>query len=127
MYNTTYTRPLTVHTRHLATSVPLFGGKAAKRRKQTMKVDMPHIPAKTNTAIPTNIAINHFDQFYSSVYKEARWGSMRLGLLSKQKYAVMVNNFGDSEDTISMLEEMGCVDINKEFQLAKQQQEQFVR
>jgi len=127
MYNTTYTRPLTVHTRHLATSVPLFGGKAAKRRKQTMKVDMPHIPAKTNTAIPTNIAINHFDQFYSSVYKEARWGSMRLGLLSKQKYAVVVNNFGDSEDTISMLEEMGCVDINKEFQLAKQQQEQFVR
>ena len=39
----------------------------------------------------------------------------------------MVNNFGDSEDTISILEDMGCVDINKEFQLAKQQQEPFVR
>lgn len=61
MYNTSYTRPITIHTRHLATSIPLFGGKAAKRRKQTMKVTMPHIPVKTNTAIPINIAITHFD------------------------------------------------------------------
>lgn len=61
MYNTSYTRPITIHTRHLATSIPLFGWKAAKRRKQTMKVTMPHIPVKTNTAIPINIAITHFD------------------------------------------------------------------
>jgi hypothetical protein len=36
----------------------------------------------------------------------------------------VVNNFGDSKDTISMF---GCVNINKVFQLAKQQQKQFVR
>merc|ERR1740137_431863 len=62
---------------------------------------MPHLPSKVNTAVPTNIALNHFDQFYSTVYK-ARWSSMRLGLLTQQKYAVMVNNFGDSEDTIAI-------------------------
>ena len=44
--------------------------------------------------------------------------AMRLGFLSKQKYAVMSNNNGNSEDI--MMEEMGCVDINKEIQLAKQ-------
>ena len=42
----------------------------------------------------------------------------RLEFLSKQKYAVMVNNNGNSEDI--MMEEMGCGDINKEIQLAKQ-------
>merc|ERR1719483_794817 len=87
---------------------------------------MPHLPSKVNTAVPTNIALNHFDQFYSTVYK-ARWSSMRLGLLTQQKYAVMVNNFGDSEDTIAKLKDLGCVDINKEFTLAREQQEQFVR
>merc|ERR1719186_1312439 len=102
-------------------------GHTAKHRKQNMRAKMPHLPSKINTALPTSLAINHFDQFYGSVYKEARWGSMRLGLLSKQKYAVLVNNFGDSEATIEMLEEMGCVDINKQFNIAQQGQEQYVR
>jgi len=126
MYNISCNRHLVMHTRHLTTSVPLYGGQKAKRRKQAMRVNLPHLPVKTNTSLPTNIAINHFDQFYSSVYK-ARWGSIRLGLLNRQKYAVLVNNFGDSEETISLLEGLGCVDIGKEFQLGKQKQEQFVR
>jgi hypothetical protein len=75
-----------------------------------------------NKALHTSIAINHFDQFYRSVHWEASWGSIRLDLFSRQKYIVMVNNFGDSEDTIFILEEIGWVDIKKELQ----KQEQFV-
>ena len=127
MYTSTYTTRNSIQTRYLSRSVPLFGGKVAKHRKQNLRATMPHLPSKQNTALPTSLAINHFDQFYGSVYKEARWGSMRLGLLSKQKYAVLVNNFGDSEATIEMLEDMGCVDINKQFNIAQQGQEQYVR
>ena len=128
MFSSTCTvRTSIIQSRYLSISGPLLGGKASKHRKQNMRVKMPHLPVKSKTALPTSLAMNHFDQFYGSVYKEARWGSMRLGLLSKQKYAVMVNNFGDSEATIEMLEEMGCVDINKQFLIAQQGQEQFVR
>jgi len=128
MYSPTYTsRSFNIQIRYLSVSIPVFGGKASKRRKQNMRAQMPHLPVKSNTALPTSLAINHFDQFYGSIYKEARWGSMRLGLLSKQKYAVLVNNFGDSEATINMLEEMGCVDINQEFHKASKAQEQYVR
>ena len=117
---------MNMHKRLFSISSSLNGQKA-KRRKQAMKANMPHIPIKTNSSLPTNIALGHFDQFYSSVFKEARWGSMRLGLLSKQKYAVIVNNFGDSEDTVAHLESMGCVDINREFHLAQDNQEPYVR
>ena len=39
---------------------------------------------------------------------------MRLGLLSPHKYAALVNNAGDSEQTIEDLQSLGCVDIHEQ-------------
>ena len=100
-------------TRKFHTSVSMFGQKA-KRRKQAMREAMPHLPLKKTTAQPSVQALTHFDQFYSAVYK-TKWNSMRLGLMSKQKYAVIVNNFGNTEETCDMLRNIGCVDIKEEF------------
>ena len=100
-------------TRGIHVSVTRFGQKA-KRRKQMMRESNPHIPVKKTTAVPSAQAISHFDQFYSTVYK-TKWNSMRLGLLSPQKYAVIVNNFGDTEATCDMLKSLGCVNILEEF------------
>jgi len=79
-----------------------------------MRETMPHIPLKKTTALPTMQALSHFDQFYSSVYK-TKWNSIRLGLMSKQKYGVIVNNFGNSEETCEKLTSLGCLDIQDEF------------
>ena len=40
---------------------------------------------------------------------------MRLALLCPGKHCALVNNFGDSEETVTRLEELGCVNIGKEF------------
>ena len=100
-------------TRGMHVSVTRLGQKA-KRRKQMMRESNPHIPIKKTTALPTVQAISHFDQFYSTVYK-TKWNSMRLGLMSPQKYAVIVNNFGDTEATCDMLRSLGCVNVAEEF------------
>ena len=100
-------------TRDIHVSVTRLGQKA-KRRKQMMRESNPHIPIKKTTALPTAQAISHFDQFYSTVYK-TKWNSIRLGLLSQQKYAVIVNNFGDTEASCDMLKSLGCVNILEEF------------
>ena len=115
-----------IQNRSLQTSSILFGAKA-KRRKQNMRAKMPHMPMKKNTALPTNLALDHFDQFYSAIYKESKWGSIRLGLLSKPKHAALVNNFGDREETIKYLEDMGCIDISEKFISIQKEQEKYVR
>ena len=89
-------------------------GQKAKRRKQAMRESMPHLPLKKNTAIPTVQALTHFDQFYGSVFK-SKWSSIRLGLLSTSKHAVIVNNFANPEDTCQMLQELGAINILDEF------------
>lgn len=86
---------------------------------------MPHLPVKKNTALPTVQAITHFDQFYGSVYK-SKWPSIRLGLMSDQKYAVVVNNFGSPEDTCDKLRAMGAINLYDQFQLGLKKVEPYI-
>ncbi|XP_045626099.1 5-methylcytosine rRNA methyltransferase NSUN4 isoform X2 [Procambarus clarkii] len=60
----------------------------------------------------TNIARaqEYFDRAYPPVYGP-RWPSIRLALLSKQKYVAAVNNFANHENTIEKFQELGAVDI----------------
>lgn len=51
-------------------------------------------------------ALDSFDDFYSSVYGQ-KWKTIRAALLTEHKYVALVNNFGDSESTISALEADG--------------------
>lgn len=51
-------------------------------------------------------ALESFDDFYGSVFGK-RWGSIRAALLTRHKYMALVNNFGDTEETISDLQAAG--------------------
>ena len=47
-------------------------------------------------------ALDHFDDFYGNFYGNL-WPSVRLAMLSTPKYCALVNNYGDSDDTIAKL------------------------
>ena len=100
-------------------------GNKAKRRKLKMREMMPHIPVKKSTGVPTVQALHHFDQLYSSVFRN-KWTSMRLGLMSPHKYAAIVNNAGDSEETIDELKSLGCVDIHEQFKIGFSKVEPYI-
>lgn len=57
-----------------------------------------------------DLALAHYDNFYSKVYQE-QWQSIRLGLLSPNKYAAIVNHFGDSEAVQIALRQAGAYDL----------------
>lgn len=59
-------------------------------------------------------ALEHFDDFYKSVFSE-RWGGIRASLLTENKYAALVNNFGDSEKIREQIELQGAVNLRKVF------------
>ncbi|XP_071452006.1 5-cytosine rRNA methyltransferase NSUN4 [Hetaerina americana] len=63
---------------------------------------------------PKYKALQHFDDLYKSFYG-SQWPSIRVALLSESKYCAVVNNFGDSEETIIDLKKHGCVDIRDVF------------
>ncbi|KAL7741211.1 hypothetical protein ACLKA6_015103 [Drosophila palustris] len=67
-------------------------------------------------------ALDNFDDFYGSVYG-GRWKNMRAALLTEHKYVAMVNNFGDTEQTCSMLELDGAINIKSLINLARERQE----
>lgn len=67
-------------------------------------------------------ALETFDDFYGSVYG-GRWKNMRAALLTEHKYVAMVNNFGDTEQTCSMLELDGAINIKSLIQLAMEREE----
>jgi len=52
---------------------------------------------------PKDKALEHFDDFYGSVYGK-RWKSLRLALLSPHKYSAVVNNFSDAKKVSQQLE-----------------------
>lgn len=56
-------------------------------------------------------ALDSFDDFYGSVYGQ-KWKTIRAALLTEHKYVALVNNFGDSESTITALEAEGCYNEN---------------
>lgn len=55
--------------------------------------------------------MQHFDNFYGKVY-DMNWKSARLGLMCQNKYAAIVNNFGDNEETESMLTGLGAIELS---------------
>ncbi|KAJ8927575.1 hypothetical protein NQ314_019940 [Rhamnusium bicolor] len=48
-----------------------------------------------------------------------KWDSIRKGLLGKRKYVAVINNYGDSEETMSNLEHMGAINMRTLFNLEK--------
>lgn len=67
---------------------------------------------------PKDRALISFDDFYGSVFGN-RWKSIRLALLCQHKYIALVNNFGDTDETIQALESEGAIDIRKIYQVTK--------
>jgi len=108
--------------RSLSTSVTRMGGMKAKRRKHKQREDNPHLPYRSTAASPTKLAMAHFDELYSGLYKH-KWSSIRLGLLSPGKHCALVNNFGDTEDTIAKLRDLDCIDIGQEVTAAKKRRQ----
>ena len=61
---------------------------------------------------PTQLALEHFDTYYEPVFND-KWPSVRLALLSQQKYCALVNNFADSSETVANLVSNGADNIMK--------------
>ena len=61
-------------------------------------------------------------QFYGKTYG-AEWPSLRLALLSRQKFAALVNRYAGSsaEETRTRLMKMGCYSVTKQYQHSLQE------
>ena len=55
-------------------------------------------------------ALSYFDRYYKVVYGD-KWPSLRISLLSRQKYCALVNNFSDFEQTAKKLAEAGGINM----------------
>ncbi|XP_044760531.1 5-methylcytosine rRNA methyltransferase NSUN4 [Coccinella septempunctata] len=67
---------------------------------------------------PVDKALDHFDEFYGPIFGK-KWSEIRAGLLSKQKYVAVVNNYGNAPETCEHLELKGALNVRKLFQLEK--------
>lgn len=67
---------------------------------------------------PKDRCLANFDDFYGSVYGP-KWKSIRLGLLCDNKYIAMVNNFGDTQDTVNRLTDDGAMNIKDIVEVTK--------
>lgn len=59
---------------------------------------------------PTDLAMDYFDSFYKPVYG-ALWPSIRVSLLSRQKYGALLNSFVPTGATVEDLASDGAADI----------------
>lgn len=78
-----------------------------------MLQEKPRDPTKTT---PIDRALEHFDDFYKSVFGP-KWPGIRASLLTEHKYAAIVNNYGDADATKQDLELSGAINIRKVFDL----------
>lgn len=62
----------------------------------------------------TGRALEYFDTALPPVYQN-RWPSIRLALLSKQKYVSVLNNFADCQSTIEDFHNFGAADIRQRY------------
>ncbi|XP_018326441.1 5-methylcytosine rRNA methyltransferase NSUN4 [Agrilus planipennis] len=69
--------------------------------------------------LPKDRALEHFDEFYLQVFGN-KWSSVRQGLLGKQKYVAVINNYSDTEQVISTLENCGALNMRALFNVRKQ-------
>lgn len=77
---------------------------------------MQEKPRDPNKKTSIHRALEHFDDFYKSVYGPA-WPGIRASLLTENKFAAIVNNNGDAEETRQTIELSGAVNIRKVFEL----------
>lgn len=67
--------------------------------------------ATTSPRIPsTRMALQNFDMTYSLQFGSL-WPSIRISLLSEQKYGALFNNFSDVEQVTQELEQLNAVDF----------------
>lgn len=63
------------------------------------------------TKLPRELALDHFDLYYKPVFHQL-WPSIRVALLSRQKYCAVINNFvSDQQKIILELAELGASDL----------------
>ncbi|KOC59598.1 Putative methyltransferase NSUN4 [Habropoda laboriosa] len=68
---------------------------------------------------PTDKALEHFDDFYASVYQDS-WPNIRAALLKEEcKYMAIVNNFSDTERIQSDLELLGTINLENLYNTQK--------
>ncbi|XP_076337663.1 5-methylcytosine rRNA methyltransferase l(2)10685 isoform X2 [Tachypleus tridentatus] len=58
----------------------------------------------------TDLAIQHFDDFYSSVFGK-QWPSIRLALLCPHKYFAVINWFSNQKETKNILYRLGALNL----------------
>ncbi|XP_033095959.1 5-methylcytosine rRNA methyltransferase NSUN4-like [Anneissia japonica] len=76
---------------------------------------------------PSQLALKHFDRHYKSQFEE-KWPSIRLALLSKQKYGALINNYGNPDEVEERLSELGAKDVLKSIRASlKIQNENIVK
>lgn len=98
--------------RNIQTSSTQYS-KISKRRKDTKLKLSPNLEKnakKQGKMLATQKALNQFDIHYKQVFG-SEWHSMRLAMLSKKKFAALVNNFSDKMATIDELEALGCLNM----------------
>lgn len=61
---------------------------------------------------PKYKAMNHFDEFYGSVFGK-KWDPMKRALLQGPKYVAVINNYGDAEETMEYLTNRGAHCLKK--------------
>ncbi|GBP29490.1 hypothetical protein EVAR_93287_1 [Eumeta japonica] len=72
---------------------------------------------------PKYKALNHFDEFYGSVFGN-KWVSMKTALLRNSKYVALVNNYGSPEETTEYLVNRGAHCLNKLMEVQQQYQDE---
>ncbi|KAK2868201.1 hypothetical protein Q7C36_000072 [Tachysurus vachellii] len=55
-------------------------------------------------------ALQHFDATYKNYFGDL-WPSIRISLLSEQKYGALINNLSSNADVVSSLQSQGCRDF----------------
>ena len=80
---------------HAPCFVPVRHSKASKRRKETQRLRAPHLVFKKKPpATPKSTALRHSDEHYAKVFQE-EWASVRLGLMTRPKFAALDGNAGN--------------------------------
>ncbi|CAB3230122.1 unnamed protein product [Arctia plantaginis] len=85
------------------------------------KIHWAKLKKKTS---PKYKALNHFDDFYGSVFGN-KWPSMREALLRRPKYVAVVNNYGDAEETSEYLTNRGAHCLKKLISIQQEFHKQY--
>ncbi|KAK7865862.1 hypothetical protein R5R35_003978 [Gryllus longicercus] len=86
-----------------------------QRRHKSKK---EHWAVERRKKTPSMKALEHFDDFYRKVFG-SQWPSVRLALLSPHKYCAVVNNFGDTEQTVTYFQNQGALDLKTHLELGR--------